>query len=178
MVKSKDGSYSGPFQKWIPLSIVEVDKIPNHVDENLVKELKLYDLVILGTLMEVLCTQKNGVGLSAFQVGIPIPFFIASEDGRKFQYFYECEYSGQDEMTDSIEGCLSLLDNAGVPKRYLLKRHKSITCKGKKLVFEGDVCWQQFTENYQGFMAIVMQHEIDHHLPRLICDIGKEVAII
>jgi peptide deformylase len=178
MAQAKNNCNHGTLQKWLPLTIVNLDSIPQSIDLDLVNKIKVYDLVFLGSLMESLCVEKNGVGLSAFQVGIPLPFFVASKDGKKFAYYYECDYEGRGELIDSIEGCLSILDGEGLPRRFLIKRFKNVKCKGKRINFQGDVCFEEFSETFDDMLSIVLQHEIDHQKPVLISEIGKEISII
>ena len=179
MVIGKTQGIGGPFCKWLPLQIVPPNEIPAALDNELMAQVTASDLAYLGSLMANLCLQKNGVGLSAVQVGIPLPFFVASENQNDFIYLYYCEYEGTDNKISSIEGCLSLLDKSGQTRRFLLSRYKTILCKGKKVVSYGDRIQLEGCEvEYDGFMSIVRQHEIDHHNFKLISELGKEIQII
>lgn len=178
MAVTENWRNNSPFQEWLPLNIVSIERIPHKTDADLQIKVGLYDLVFLGSLMEELCIKKSGVGLSAFQVGIPLPFFVASNDGNKFVYYYECQYEGVSDLTKSIEGCLSILDETKSPKRFLLQRYASIRCQGKKICFDGETCLQPFDQTFDDISAIVLQHEIDHQMSRLISDIGTEIQII
>jgi len=179
MVDSKTQGIGGAFRKWLPLQIVSLNEIPAMLDDELRLQVTATDLAYLGSLMANLCLQKNGVGLSAVQVGIPLPFFVASENQNDFLYFYDCEYEGRDSKISSIEGCLSLLDKTGLTRRFLLSRYKTILCKGKKVVSYGDrIQFEDCEIEYDGFMSIVLQHEIDHNHFKLISELGKEIQII
>lgn len=172
-------SIGSAFFKWLPLRILPAELIPASLDQLLMAEITDRDLAYLGSLMANLCVLKNGVGLSALQVGIPIPFFVASTDQKDFTYYYEASYEGLDIQTSSIEGCLSILDKIGKPRRFLLSRYKKIICKGKKFVPTSDnPQFQLIEEEHDGLVSIVLQHEIDHHNFKLISDLGKEVQII
>ncbi len=105
----------------------------------------------------------RGIGLAAPQIGKSIKLAtidLSSGEDEK-EYFvlinpYIVEAEGKDEME---EGCLSIPHiSLTVPRntRILLK---GITLDGK-----------EFEREYEGFIARVIQHEVDHLNGRLIID--------
>jgi len=160
------------------MRLVEIDDIPNAWDE-----IPLDDLLkVYATCLEMLsiCKENNGVGLSAFQVGIPWKLFVINYAGVQDIYI-NCEYeSVGDEKVSSIEGCLSILDEDGSCKRFKVERDRRVRVVGKKLVLSGnsvglDVC--DVDMDLDGSISIIFQHEIDHHHGILISDRGDEYNI-
>ena len=91
---------------------------------------------------------KNGVGLSAIQIGIPIRAALAII-GDKVHKLVNPRIIGKstEEIKYNKEGCLS------IPNKYVnTVRRKSVTV--------GDDI--NVVVEYEGFEAIVVQHEIDH----------------
>jgi peptide deformylase len=121
---------------------------------------------IIDTMRQTLISQTNpqGVGLAANQMGLPYKIFLARWTTKKDEpvhVFINPEILGHsdelqgDGKKDPLEGCLSL------PKYYgHVKRYKWVKLK-----------YQILTTNYQlqttdsifdGFPAVVIQHEMDH----------------
>jgi peptide deformylase len=66
------------------------------------------------TQMERLCTDSDGIGLSAVQVGIPWKLYIIlNRRTDTYEYFIDCEYEGIGEKQTSLEGCLSCVIQTG-----------------------------------------------------------------
>ena len=161
--------------KYKNLSIVPEQEIPNG---GIVPTDNLLDIFRLIVQMEQICTEKNGIGLSAVQLGIPLNVFIVQRnDG--YEYYLNCEYEGIGEKTSSIEGCLSLRDKEGKLRRFEVQRFSSVKIKGQQLKVSGDPALQikNIDQEEHGLYAVVFQHEIDHAHQILISDIGKEVEI-
>lgn len=152
--------------------------MPEKVDESFSDSLTAMDFVYLGGLLENICVLEDGVGLSAFQVGIPIPFFVASDDGKNFEYYFNAEYKGASEKTQSIEGCLSIKNDCGQPRRFLLERYIAIKLKCQKIICSNPIRIENIDQYLIGLIAIIIQHESDHHKGILINKIGKEIRII
>lgn len=106
-------------------------------------------------------TEHNGVGLAAPQVGVSKRIIIvASKPNSRYPYAPEeppeaminpeiLVYSEEQEF--DWEGCLSVPDTRGkVP------RSKSITLSYTNRT------GRQIKKNYEGFLARVIQHEVDH----------------
>ncbi len=113
--------------------------------------------------------ENKGVGLAGPQAGVDLQIFVVSVDGTKEKakvyIIPEINLSGGLEEND--EGCLSL---PGICTR--IKRHKKCT------VTATDLDGNEFTEEAEGLLARVFQHECDHLQGRLIKDrIGRVAAI-
>lgn len=132
-------------------------------------------------LMENACIAADGVGLSAVQVGLPWRFFIARPDGKpNFRCFVNTEYKVIEDAgyQESVEGCLSILNESGGLRHFRVKRAKAIYLTGKELVTEPEPALMDVKDELvTGFFAIICQHEIDHQRQVLIKDIGDEVEV-
>ncbi len=89
------------------MKIVPVNQIP--LKEDIVSTPT--DLDVLAPIceeMQALCKKEVGVGLSAYQVGLPWKLFVMSTS-KGFVNLVDCEYEGlTDQKVTSREGCLSL----------------------------------------------------------------------
>ena len=98
------------------MKLVEIDNIPNACEEVPLDDLlKVYAICLE---MLSICKESNGVGLSAFQVGIPWKLFVVNYAGLE-GFYIDCEYEAlEGEKISYIEGCLSILDEDGSCKRF------------------------------------------------------------
>lgn len=113
-------------------------------------------------------TDPKGVGLAAPQVGKPVAIFIAKPaEKSKISIFInpqivETEQAGlpaeasakvgpRSKGIKKLEGCLSLPNIWGE-----VKRAPSVT------ISYFDKAGKQKTKNFTGFMATIIQHEVDH----------------
>ncbi len=108
-----------------------------------------------------------GVGLAANQVGIPSQLVVidasAREEGSSLIILVNPEILCAEGAEDSEEGCLSLPEYTTVIKRAKKIKVKGQDREGKLLEIESD-----------GFLAKVLQHEIDHLNGMLLIDrIGR-----
>ena len=79
---------------------------------------------------------------------------------------------------DSLEGCLSLKDTNGNLRRFILPRYPKILVQGFEIFTNNPMNpIKQISEEFSGIFGVVLQHEIDHHEGKLICDLGKEVEV-
>lgn len=97
----------------------------------------------------------RGVGLAANQVNLPLRLFIANPSGDKEvgpeMVFINPEINKAKGATEAEEGCLSLPGlNAHV------KRNKSLHVNAY------DLCGNEVNTEFDGFMARIIQHEVDH----------------
>jgi peptide deformylase len=161
------------------LVIVPVEQIPKTAQycpvDNLIK---LYGTCLE---MEMVCHKNQGVGLSAVQVGIPWRLYIVKHDN-KCRYFVNCDYSGEGEKIDSVEGCLSLRKEDGSLRFFKVKRFEKVKIAGKELILEKNLSLKDIDFEAEGMEAIVHQHEIEHaghdgKGPTLISDIGVEYEV-
>jgi peptide deformylase len=162
--------------------IVPVDQIPKAVETPIDNLIKIYDVCLR---MEQVCHDQNGVGLSAVQVGIPWKLFVICADSyskfdppEKYGYFVNCDYIGIGDKVLSMEGCLSLRDEAKNLRRFQVERFKKIRLFGKKLIVTKTLSLVDIDVEIDiQQQSIVFQHEIDHHNDILISNIGKEVVV-
>jgi peptide deformylase len=100
-----------------------------------------------------------GVGLAAPQVGKPLRIFIAKPMPKsKISVFInpvitkEENFQEKDnEKTTKLEGCLSLPNIWGEVQRYSQIHVDFMDANGRK-----------HSQKFSGFMAVVIQHEVDH----------------
>jgi peptide deformylase len=114
-----------------------------------------------------------GVALAAIQVDKLVRIIVVrndfdNKDDRTFQVFINPEitkYEGKE--VEDLEGCLSVPDIYGRVNRFEKIRLKATTLEGK-----------QIRMNLDGFLARILQHEIDHTNGILFIDHikGKEEA--
>lgn len=156
---------------------------------------KLNKLWLLFREMSIICLNRDGIGLHAVQVGIPVEMFVVRHSSTLscrrdfFDYFFNCYYGPVgEERLNSIEGCLSLdvktisLDGAAGPtfrRRFFeVPRWKKVHVKGFKLVQEhGNSIKEEVDFEPDGIYNSIFQHELDHGKGMLISDIGKEIHI-
>lgn len=127
-----------------------------------VKTLNKKILKIIKDLKQTLKAQENpqGVGLAACQISHPLRIFITKSTPKSsFSVFINPEITWKSkELTEGVpdrpnplEGCLSLPGLWGK-----VARHKSL--KLRYQTQDGQIRHQKF----QGFLATIIQHEIDH----------------
>ena len=156
------------------MEIVSLDKIPILPKTKLIPEeedLTWYDASSHFYQMRDLCRSLNGVGLHAVQVGLPYDMFVATTNGFSFDFYVSCSYEGIGEKIDSVEGCLSILDENNSPIHYKVKRFNKIIVSGYRYLQTEELVFIEM--EFQGFPAIIMQHEIDHGDNILISNIGE-----
>lgn len=135
---------------------VEVGK----VDDNLVKDVEEVRSMLMG--------KDNGAGLAAPQVGILKRFFVTKElktrqplvviNPKIVKTYGEKEFpmmrNNNDEWENFYEGCLSFPGIWGTAKRFLKI----------EVVWDGieDGRLVKVKRHFEGFEAIVFQHETDH----------------
>lgn len=98
-----------------------------------------------------------GVALAAVQIDVLLRIVIVREniddkDNHQFKVFINPEITKlEGEKIEDYEGCLSIKDIYGKVARYSRVRVKAIDEQGRP-----------FTMKLNGFLARVMQHEVDH----------------
>jgi len=114
---------------------------------------------IIFTLKYALESEKNGVGLSANQIGFPYKIFAISfedPDSEKGKMIQEVLLNPKILWTskrekEELEGCLSLPGVWGYVKRPIEVKLEALNENFEKKVFRA-----------KGFLARVIQHEVDH----------------
>ena len=146
---------------------LKIITVPNSILRQKSKPARKIDKKIKKLAEEMINLIKNGqgderigVGLSAVQIGKPVQLFVTyNPETKKDLVFVNPKIIWKSkEKTDGIpnkkfkyEGCLS------IPRIFgLVKRHQAIK-----------VCWlalnaKKHTKKFSGFLATVIQHEIDH----------------
>lgn len=112
-----------------------------------------------------------GVALAAPQIDVLLRIVVIREDfedkkNRNFTILINPEitkYEG--ELLEDYEGCLSIKDIYGKVPRYSRVRVKALDMQGKEFRFTAE-----------GFLARVIQHEIDHTNGVVFIDHIKETA--
>lgn len=110
-----------------------------------------------------------GVALAAIQVDQPLRVVVIrnnfdNKDDRNFRVFINPEvtkYEG--DIEEDFEGCLSVRDVYGKVPRHTRVRVKALDMSGKEVRLTAE-----------GFLARVLQHEIDHTNGKLFIDHIKE----
>ncbi|GBD34676.1 Peptide deformylase [bacterium HR35] len=126
---------------------------PNDILKQKTKDVKKVDKDIRKIVNEMkkIMKRNNGVGLAANQIGLDISIFIA-ESGNKILTFINpkiLKFEGEKVLLE--EGCLSLPNIWGKIKRYPKVEVEYLDLFGKKKKIKA-----------QGFLAQIIQHEIDH----------------
>ena len=108
--------------------------------------------------------EENGIGLAANQIGVDLQLFIVDisdieEEGESIHVFANAEIIDSDGESWLNEGCLSVPDI-----RLDIKRSNKITLKYQ------DINGKAFSKEFDGLLARVIQHEIDHLNGNLIID--------
>lgn len=109
-----------------------------------------------------------GVALAAVQINklfriVIIRNDIDDRDNKEFQLLINPEITKTEgDLIEDHEGCLSVKDVYGIVPRYEKVKVKAIDINGKP-----------FRITATGFLARVLQHEIDHNNGKLFVDIIK-----
>lgn len=106
-----------------------------------------------------------GVALAAIQIDVPLRLVVVRSnfDNKKDKTFRTIinpvitKYEG--EIMEDFEGCLSVRDIYGKVPRYSKVRVKALDLTGKEIRFSAE-----------GFLARVLQHEIDHTNGKVFLD--------
>jgi peptide deformylase len=98
-----------------------------------------------------------GVALAAVQIDVMLKIVIVREniddkENHRFKVFINPEITKlEGDLVEDYEGCLSIKDVYGLVPRYDKVKVKALGLDGK-----------EFRVTVNGFLARVMQHEIDH----------------
>ena len=114
--------------------------------------------------------ENSGIGLAGPQIGVPLRLFIISLNGTRanVKVYINPTVTPTGELDSVDEGCLSM---PGVYTK--IKRYKK--CKVAATDLEGN----EFTEEAEGLLARVLQHEYDHIEGTTIADrMGSAARIV
>ncbi len=148
--------------------IQEVLVYPNKILREISKEVVTFDKTLHTLLDDMYDTMvfKEGIGLAAIQIGVPLNALVinlADEEGvQKRENLYEVinpKILEKDGISIYQEGCLS------VPGYYdEVERAEHITLSYQ------DRMGQVHEKEFDGLMAIALQHEMDHLRGRLFIE--------
>ena len=111
----------------------------------------ILDLQVAQDLLDTLiATRADCVGMATNMIGVR-KRIIAFDDNGKYTIMFNPEIIICSGEYDTEEGCLSLLGDTRPCKRYQMIK---VRCQNEKS--------QQFIKTYIGFIAQIIQHEIDH----------------
>lgn len=103
--------------------------------------------------------EANGIGLAANQIGLDMRVFVAQVEG-KFYAVFNPEITKTSKETEmAVEGCLSVPENMSEVARSYRITLKGFDKTGKKITIRA---W--------GYLARVLQHEVDHLNGKLFID--------
>ncbi len=118
-------------------------KIVKNIDDNVKK--------IISDMFETLYSSDNGVGLAAPQIGILKQIVVIDTEEEEAMVLINPEIIFSEGEMDSEEGCLSCPEEYGIVKRSERVKVKALNENGEEIEIEAE-----------GFLAIVLQHELDH----------------
>jgi len=155
------------------MKLVEAKDIPlgKDVNTNDLEEIKrLHDLLVSNFKRF-----PTALGLAAVQLGIPAKVCVVKHQGAAV-CLINAFYQGISTFGYNDEGCLSLPDEI-----WRVKRQDKIWLKGyiyvpqSNQVMSVEKYFDKDTVHFNGAIADVIQHEIDHQDQVLISDIGERL---
>ncbi len=105
----------------------------------------------------------NGVGLAAPQVGVPEQIFVA-DDGEGLLCLVNPKIIKREGSEVDVEGCLSIPNLAAYVNRATLIEVEGLDERGRPVRLRAE-----------GYLARIIQHEVDHLHGVLITDIAESV---
>lgn len=123
----------------------------------------------LADKMKDIMVEYKGVGLAGPQAGVGLRIFVASPDGTKenAKVYLNPVITPSGKLESIEEGCLSLPGLWGKIRRYTKCSIKAKGLDGK-----------EFSEETEGLLARIFQHECDHLNGTIITDKFSAVAKI
>ena len=127
------------------------------------------DIHRLAEKMKDIMVQHQGVGLAGPQAGVSLQIFVASPDGTKdnARVYINPVITPSGKLVTAEEGCLSLPGIYGRVQRYSKCSIKAVGLDGKEI-----------SEEAEGLLARIFQHECDHLNGTLVADKLSVVAKI
>lgn len=127
------------------------------------------DIHALAEKMKDIMVQHQGVGLAGPQAGVGLQIFVASPDGTRenAKVYINPVITPSGKLVAIEEGCLSLPGIYGKIRRYSKCSIKAQGLDGKKI-----------SEEAEGLLARIFQHECDHLNGTLVKDKFSTVARI
>ena len=106
---------------------------------------------ILGEMAKTLYASEDGIALAAPQIGVPLRIFIVKKEISPSIFINPKIIKMSKKKQTVNEGCLSVNGVYGTIKRAEKLTVEALDEKGRK-----------FTRGASGFIAQIIQHEIDH----------------
>ncbi len=151
------------------MAILEIKTYPEEVLKGKTAPVTTFDNLLQKLIDDMIETMyaAPGVGLAANQVGISKQLIVidasARDETTSLIVLINPEIVCAEGSEDSEEGCLSLPEYTTVIKRSKMIKVKGLDREGDPLEIESD-----------GFLAKVLQHELDHLNGMLLIDrIGR-----
>lgn len=159
------------------MKLVPIKKIPHICRDVIPDPANIKTLINVFNNMEELCESYNGAGLAAPQVGIPLKMVVVRQGPFEYNWLLNGRYSGNGLLTSSTESCLSIKNQNGSLRKFIVQRFTQIQVDGIQLYKDIKKVspYSNFYKELTGIEAIIYQHEIDHCSSILISQIGIEV---
>ncbi|MDD5133901.1 MAG: peptide deformylase [Phycisphaerae bacterium] len=127
------------------------------------------NIAALAEKMKDIMIENKGVGLAGPQAGVGLRIFVASPDGTKknAKVYINPVITPSGKVNTAEEGCLSLPGIFGKIRRYSKCAIKAQGLDGK-----------EFSDQAEGLLARIFQHECDHLDGTLVADKLSSVAKI
>jgi len=147
--------------------------IQRHKEPKLVLDDPIF-MHALGTVIQSFCEMRKGYSLCSVMLGHNSNLIVASVDGKNFRYFYDLKYQKLSEEAQSLEACISTVDDLNRPRRFFCYRAQKIKITGNEIKHSNvfDV-----NEEVTGLFAAVLQHEIENQNFNFLPFYGVEVQI-
>jgi len=145
------------------MAVLEILKAPNNKLK--VKAKKVVDVeqvqTLIDDMLDTMYDTEDGIGLAATQVGRSeaIIMIDISEERNSPLILINPEVVSGDNIEAGQEGCLSVPGYYADVERFTTVKVKGLDRTGKEVTIESD-----------DFLAIVLQHEIDHLKGKLFID--------
>lgn len=145
------------------MAIREIFEIPDsrlRVDYKVVEDIHLVQNLITD-MLDTLYATDNGIGLAAPQIGHAEAILVIdlSEERNRPIVMINPEIIATDGEVISTEGCLSVPGISAEVKRFQYVKVRALDREGNEFFLEQD-----------DYLAIVIQHEIDHLHGRVFID--------
>jgi peptide deformylase len=139
------------------------DPVLRMVSEPLEKDSKLDLKALINDMFETM-HKAQGIGLSAIQIGIPLRIFVSECHSEEENFHFRGVFINPKIVDESgsskfSEGCLSVPHLAA-----LLERPEKIKLQWL------DENWEEREEEFSGFAARIIQHEMDHLEGKIFTD--------
>ena len=157
------------FDENLELKILKDEEVENVICTPVTKE-EASEIIKLGEKMIEICSENNGIGLAAPQVGVNKRMFVWMNGMNTFQIVLNPSFIPQEKKkTHTVEGCLSY------PGRdFYMERYKRILAKFQTFSNGKFFNW---TKQYSSEKAFIFSHEFDHLNGITVATNGKELFL-